>query len=83
MLYEQRQSCFQLGGEINEEDLHVTEQTPLLGGAGQLDESIKLNDGQFHGAADIPNYGRAHHTAADRQSARNDRHNTVQDSVIV
>ena len=63
----------QLGGEINE-DLHVTEQTPLLGVAEQLDESIKL---------DIPNYGRAHHTAADRQSARNDRNNTVQGSVIV
>ena len=63
----------QLGGEINEEDLHVTEQTPLLGVAEQLDESIKL---------DIPNYGRAHHTAADRQSARNDRNNTVQGSVI-
>ena len=60
-------------GEINEEDLHVTEQTPLLGVAEQLDESIKL---------DIPNYGRAHHTAADRQSARNDRNNTVQGSVI-
>lgn len=75
------------GGEANEGEPQVTEESPLLSGAGQQGEPNEpfrlLNDTQPPGAADIPNYESTCYTAPQRQSARNDRYHTGQESVIV
>ena len=77
----------QPGGEANEREQHVTEETPLLSETaqqGEPNEPFRLsNDTQPPAAAETPNYESTYYTAPQRQSARSDRYHTAQESVIV